>query len=304
MSRLLLPSTASLLAIVAAAPAQSFTLSAPVATALTLHVPSGTTSTQVPAGPLAPSSYVSLQNGGSLASFSWSAGCLSTYAVCSASARCLLPAGGNAAVAPGELLYTLTVPPGLVYFEMEITIAGTAGAPIPHVRIDLGADGLVEVTEASPPGPQILGLPVSGPFAIRIAVDAALVGTGMVDASARVTARPGSGVFSSMILGGCGAHFDVVPTWGGDIVYGSPFPSPFPKVAVLGLQVQPLLMPAQVGFPCLLLPSPDLLVLLSASTAQSLAIPAAVRPITIWAQAVEVDPLGLLTSGAYQVFAN
>lgn len=307
MSRLLHSSITSLLAFVAVAPAQGFTLSAPVATTVTLQVPTGTTSTQVPAGPLLASGDAILQTPSSFASFSWGGSAHSTYANVSARARCLLSAaGGSASVVPGELLYTLTVPPGFVYFETEITIVGTAGAPIPHVRIDLGADGVVDLTEASSPGPQTIGLPVpSGTFAIRISVDAALVGAGVVDASARVTARPGSGVSSSMILYGCGADpFGVWPTWNGGIEYGGASPSPFPRVAVLGLQVQPLLLQALTSPPCLLLPSPDVLVLLSTWAPQSLAIPAAVRPIMIVAQAVEVDPLGLLTSNAFQVFAN
>ena len=67
-----------------------------------------------------------------------------------------------------------------------------------------------------------------------------------------------------------------------------------PVVAVLGLGTQPTLLPPSPlsPVPCLLLPSPDL-VLLMPPSGFDLPIPPAVRPLNLYVQGVE---LGLATS--------
>ncbi|MFN3242498.1 MAG: hypothetical protein ACE37K_13425 [Planctomycetota bacterium] len=74
-----------------------------------------------------------------------------------------------------------------------------------------------------------------------------------------------------------------------------------PAVAVYGLGVQPTLLPNSGALqPCLLVPSPDLVVLIPPN-GHLLGLPAAVRPITVYVQGVVLLPTGLGTSNGFVV---
>jgi hypothetical protein len=72
-------------------------------------------------------------------------------------------------------------------------------------------------------------------------------------------------------------------------------------VIVVGFAPQPAFLGLNAGLPCLLLPSPDVLVV---QPVVSLPLPASVRPVTLYVQGVSVTTQGLLTTDGYQVTAQ
>ena len=82
-------------------------------------------------------------------------------------------------------------------------------------------------------------------------------------------------------------------------------PSQDLTVLVLGLAQQPLLLPGGVLAPCLVVPAPDVLLVVPPSVYfwSQVPLPAAVRPVTFHAQAVRLAASGLLTTDAFSVVA-
>ena len=75
-----------------------------------------------------------------------------------------------------------------------------------------------------------------------------------------------------------------------------------PSVLVLSLNAQPALLSMFGKVPCLLLPQPD--VVLPAMGVFNLALPASVRPVTVYAQGVTLTTSGLIVTDGYAVTAN
>jgi hypothetical protein len=75
---------------------------------------------------------------------------------------------------------------------------------------------------------------------------------------------------------------------------------------VFGLGVQPALLPAGLAASplCILLPRPDALIFQLQPIPTRMSIPAAVRPLHLWAQAVVLMPNGLGTTDGLQLLAN
>jgi len=79
-------------------------------------------------------------------------------------------------------------------------------------------------------------------------------------------------------------------------------PQPALAVLVLGLAMEPVLLPGSASLPCVLVPRLDVLSLLlpQQSFAFHLALPPSVRPLDLHAQVVAIDEIGsLATSDAY-----
>lgn len=285
--------------------AQSFTLAAPVATSVLVQTAAGTMNNPVWPGPVAGSSTVGAQVGlFDRAEWQWNTFAGTTAAGFSASVRLNLGNPGVASVQPGQLLFTLTTPAGgAVHLEYTLVVQAPAGAAVPRVEIDIGADGTPDITQANVT-PQTIGVPATGmPMPFLITIGAALAAPGAMTAEVRITARPSNGVSATRAYAGCSPleFVRVMPTWSGGIEYqviGNPM---CPSIAVLGLQVQPTLLPVP-GPPCLLFPSPDAIHFHSGVSSHTLAIPPGVRPIDFWVQGVTA--CGLESSWTYWVHAQ
>jgi hypothetical protein len=95
--------------------------------------------------------------------------------------------------------------------------------------------------------------------------------------------------------------FTVAPTFtNSGVLVTSDF---LPSVTVFGFGQNPTLLPSVPSGTCLLLPTPDVLVLMTPGQPFSVALPAAVRPIVFHAQLAVVTPAAILTSDAYQILA-
>jgi hypothetical protein len=121
-----------------------------------------------------------------------------------------------------------------------------------------------------------------------------------------------NGVTVAPSLAGCGlGELEVRPAWDVDGVAVRVAKTQWPghlQVAVFGLGTSLVPLgpsPASTPLaPCLLLPSPDLLVLLPPAAPFLLPIPPAARPIAIHAQAVLLTPFGFETTNANLVLAQ
>lgn len=207
-----------------------------------------------------------------------------------------------------DVRFQLTAPtPTLVRLQVVVTITGTPGMPFPAAGIDVGADGSLEY-QLTPTPTTLVPVPI-GPSAtpVRVFLSSRLIATGSAIANLQVLIEPNFPVDlhrSALACDGLGPYFDTLPTFDGGIVVGAtPVPGLGPMVLVLGLDVQPFVLPATAALPCLLLPRADILVPMPGTNQFALPLPAALRPVTFWLQGVRVAPAGLLTTDAFRVDA-
>lgn len=214
---------------------------------------------------------------------------------------------GTGASATADVLVQLTATmPEPVVLQFGGSLQATAGAPAPLVQIDLHDDGMVEFTggpSSSPPLAVQLG-PV--PVLVRVRTEASLSLTGAVRSTVSLLLLPAHDTVPTITTFGCSSqHLYAQPTFGGGIelgVVGPPLQGPV--ALVLGLSVQPALLPSALPIPCLLVPSPDIVVALPAPAGLLLALPPSVRPVTFWAEAIPITALGLEATGSYRVEAH
>jgi len=201
--------------------------------------------------------------------------------------------------------------PTSLQLELVIGFAGSPGAPLPVVTIDVGDDGIIEHQGLGPS----LGLsPVwvgATPFPVRVKTATQIAGNGQSSLGLDLIVRPFHGPQIAQAVAGCsawvGADLEVAADFDKSLTFfAGPFPS-VPPVLVLGLSAQPVLLPP-FGVPCVLWPSPDILLPLASSptTAPTLVLPLppAVLPVNFWVQAVLIEPVGLLPTRAFSVQAN
>ena len=219
---------------------------------------------------------------------------------------CSLAAGGT--VASCGLLdigVDLTAPVPMqvtVRVAKQIVVSAAVGAPL--LRVDVRDDGTFEVTEGfggTHYAPVTLG-PV--PVRVRVLMDASITMPGQVSSWLSLDVLPETSTMSTPVVGGCGAlNHGAQPRFDGnlDLYFGA---QTFPfGVVVLGLSPQPLLLGLLPHAGCILMPSPDLLLLALPNTTSTLTIPPAARPVTIWTQALGLDVVGLGTSDGFRVDA-
>src|SRR5262245_14077213 len=210
------------------------------------------------------------------------------------------------------LLQLSNATPIQVQLDLRRWIATPAGVPAPTIRIDVGNDGIFELTESS-----LVILPVvvgaalgPTPLAVRVQYMGALASPGTIHNTLAIDVTPVGVSFQDAAVGCDPSHqLFAAPTFdGGVIMYVSGFvyvPG-FPQelaVIVLGLSAQPVILPSSQWLPCLLIPSPDALVLRLDSSFFTLPIPFAVRPIAIFAQPVIVWPTSLQTGNGMRILA-
>lgn len=209
------------------------------------------------------------------------------------------------AEASGEVLIHVTATsPVQASVELLHQLLLTAGSAAPAFRMDFGDDGTFEVTESSI-GPVVHGA-LLGPTPLPIRVRASLlkVGNGTIDLALGIAVTPETAQVNSL-AGGCApASLFAYPVFAGSGVEFTVL-APGPIVLVLGLSLQPQPLPLAIASSCVLLPAPDLLVPMVAPPLPyfTLPLPAAVRPVTLFAQGVLVSAAGLGTTNSFSIVA-
>lgn len=217
----------------------------------------------------------------------------------------------NARSGPHEFLleFAATGPaPARLTFHRDTTLS--IGAAWPLVQLDVDNDGTIDVPNLSMLTDWQLDVPTFGtqPLRIRVLADAALVGAGRSTTKVSFSLEPSNDAAVTSVVAGCAVplfpDFTVVPSFAdrGIDVYAA---SGVFRVIVIGLSPQPLILPSPLVGPCLLLPSLDIVVppdFGSTFLQVHLPLPPAMRPVTFYAQAVELFDFG--TSDVYRVVAN
>jgi hypothetical protein len=295
---LLLP----LLAPSVALSAQTLQIAAVAPTVVTVQVGASAQTNTLAAGPLSESQSVTASAGFPVsgnAAFSWVSAVSSGRMHFEARANMSIIAAGpaSASVAPGEILVSLSLPsPTSVVLHLQKEAIGSSGAALPQMRFDVGNDGVFELTEASAGPTSIIAVVGPTPLVVRCVVSASLTGSGAIDGHISFDCVP-SATRTQWVNLACsvGSYF-ATPRFDGNLeVLQGPLS---PMVAVFGLAWQPVVLQPN----CLLLPSPDFLLLLQPYAPTTLVIPAAARPVQFWTQAVEFTQ-GLRSTDAYRVDA-
>lgn len=197
--------------------------------------------------------------------------------------------------AASEFLVTFTATGTTpVYLELGSSTTLPVGAPWPQVDIDIFNDGYIEYPNFANGHATVFTLAPLGAasLVVRVIMSSQLVGPGHSLVSVDIAARPDNNLLVTQNALACSnssqmPHPEPVFASSGVYLYVSP---PFyPHVFVIGLSQQPLLLPPYFGLPCLLVPSPDI-VLWEPSGLLHVPLPASVRPLTFHAQTVVLTP--------------
>jgi hypothetical protein len=309
---------AAALALAASLPAQAVTMtwSAPaLPTASTLVAGSAQTQNGVvPVGGV-PSTVASTQTQGAE-----SATAQNTAFVAQGPFECLLTVdhvlqvaapgpGPTTAGASSDFLLQLTaIASEPVAINVGSSLLATAGAAAPNLRVDLDDDGTFEFV-SGPPGPGASFARTLGPvpLLVRVRAESSLALTGTLQARLAVSVVATHATQIDVVMVGCSVpyHLYAVRTFGGGMELGTFGPAPVdPILLVLGLGVQPFLLPSSAPTPCVLVPTPDIILLLPGNGSLPLPLPPAVRPVTFWTQGVPLMPSGFEATGVYRVQAN
>ncbi|MFT4843033.1 MAG: hypothetical protein ACI8UD_001860 [Planctomycetota bacterium] len=287
-----------------AAVAQSASISLQTAAVAQVTVNGQAQTATLPAGPVGLSGGLSQSSGGSFINATWDTYVEPTgvYFDIAAHAYVDAVAGTSAQTSGMDFIYELSNPTP-VAIELRLRRMGVmAGASL---LVDVSNDGSAELTNSSASGDVVLALTIGPvPLPIRVLYNVSQAGLGGHDSYLTIVAQPTAGIYSTQLVQGCDIshHQDMQPRFDGGIwlrVVG-PLQNTKPSVMVLGTSLQPIVLPAAASFPCLLVPSPDLL-LFPGSQAVNLQIPAAARPYRFYVQGVVLRPNVLHTTNAIQV---
>lgn len=196
----------------------------------------------------------------------------------------------------GILLALSTTSASNARLELSGWNFGFSGAA-PSLAIDVGDDGVAEVTELVPSAAVsvVLG-PV--PTLVRVRIAANQVGTGSSGLSVRCIPDNPSNVQVWNI--GCeSVPVAVQTTFDGNFELGALPILGQPTFGVLSLQLQPMLLGTSFGIPCLLLPAPDVVVAFPSTATSTIVVPAVLRPLIFFAQGVALGGNGLVTGSVF-----
>lgn len=194
-----------------------------------------------------------------------------------------------------------------IHCSVAATFEAPAGTASPTVRVDFGADGIVEFVGL---GSLEFVLPASaGILSVRIEATtvASLPGDALLDLTVRLT--PADASILPQVLGCDYGFFDslrVQSRLDHGIEFAALPSGQDPVVLVLGLNAAPVLLPTVSALPCVVWPTPDVVQLMpiaSGGPNYVLALPSALRPVTFYAQGVRVTAGGLQTTSAWRVEA-
>lgn len=291
--------------------AQSLSLSASAPVTLNASFGSVAQSSTLPAGPMpavgGQSASAASFGGSTTVALDWHTDVRATELYCELAARCDASGflTGQSTAPASDFLLALSAPTAMsVQILLEKEIAGVSWALVPVTRVDVGNDGSEELTEAltGDAAPVFVTLDPT-PLLVRCRVGAQLNGPGSVLGKVRVRVMPRDIQVMPWITA-CGPELlSLLPRLDGGLqcVHSPLFTDP--AVLVLGLEAQPLFLGSAMGLPCLLLPRPDLVTLIAPWTPFVLPIPAAVRPVQVYAQTVSLGVFGLTVSTGYRVHA-
>ncbi|MFT7537083.1 MAG: hypothetical protein ACI85K_003039 [Hyphomicrobiaceae bacterium] len=197
--------------------------------------------------------------------------------------------------------------PRAAIFRASRLSALSGGAPAATIAIDVDNDGTIEIANLSTLTPATFAVIVGPqPLQVRVIVNATLGAAAYVYEESFFAIIPDNNLQITQVVSSCAPFVPpppavVLPSF---LHTGIDLVQPFSLgVIVLGLAPQPNLLSvfSQSGLPCVLMPRAD--VTLYVST-MDLPIPLAVRPITVYAQAVGLVAGELVASDAYSVMAH
>lgn len=124
-----------------------------------------------------------------------------------------------------------------------------------------------------------------------------VLGDGQIGTQAAVQILPRTGIGSAQASVGCdGLAVYCLPRFDGDIMLGSGIQYGIVSVLVLGLGVQPIQIGTAAPWPCILWPSPDVLLPVQTPALTTLSIPPSAHQFHLWAQMVALQPSGTFTA--------
>lgn len=214
---------------------------------------------------------------------------------------------GGYALSDFELLLQLSSSvPTPVMISLGHATNGGAGSTLPSLSVDIGDDGYPELLETSV-GVRYVSVGLGPqPIAVRIRMAASAAGVASgVDQQMIMQLVPVYPIACDRVMLGCDINsLPCVQTFAGEIELDTSL-NLWPGLLVFGLGIQATPLPASVAVSplCLLLPSPDV-VLLVPPAPHRLSIPARVRPLTLWTQEVVLTPQGLATTDGYRIEAR
>lgn len=283
-----------------------------------------TSQNSVPAGPLAASGAVVVNPVmGIVAVGGWSSTVADSSAILNLShVLSIIPgSSGSASVGPLEFRVSLGASsPTNARIELSRidNLSGSVGAAI--MSVDLNDDGQYEIANLASSFPGSIGYSfafsrplgaVPAQFRVKISNQAAAPGSS--NGGLRIRVLPDTGITTTPTAVNCSPNADVqftgFPVFS-DSGYVFRADAPFasrPAVMVVGLAQQPILLPQIGPVPCLLVPSPDVLLPVLPSQVVTLAIPLppSVRPVTLQGQLVFLEAQGQLSvSDAWAVSAQ
>tara|TARA_R110002072_G_scaffold228234_17_gene385547 strand:- start:4228 stop:5139 length:912 start_codon:yes stop_codon:yes gene_type:complete len=282
----------------------SLTLQTPL-TAQVTNNGQNMTSTIAP-GPLPAVGAASQANSVSLASISWDTSIEPTgiYAYLTTQAYVNAP-GATASIAGFDVIYYLSNPTPIAVDLRLRRDSLLTGTPF---QIDVSNDGSAELSNSTASGDVTLTLTIGPtPLPIRAVSSASLSTPGQIGSLVSITATPTAGYYFTQVVQSCvSSHLLVaLPRFDSGLRLRvlMPLLGGYPSVIVLGTNMQPTLLPTTTGFPCLLVPSPDVTVF-PGNLPYDLNLPASARPFMFWAQAVVVTPNELRTTNGIRVIGT
>lgn len=240
---------------------------------------------------------------------SWSLQASNTIGAFHLQQQITVPEGSAGSVGENEFLFEVTASSTVAArLELQSLALASAGLATPTITVDVGDDGTIDFTQADVFAGIDLTLDAN-PLALRIRMENVVASEGDSSAQLFASVTPRNDVTIQPAAIGCtGASPDMFcdPSFvatGVEFVRQPTFT--LPAVVVLGLSVQPMLLPVSTPLePCLLLPQPDAVITLLGNS-HTVSIPSSVRPVTFWGQGVAVDQDGtLLAMDGYRIVAQ
>jgi hypothetical protein len=274
----------ALLALTVTVNAQEVFVTMRAATQLSVATTATPISTQqLPPGPLTPTGQLSIPGTNSARS-AW----LNVSGSAAAKAVWSHQLHGSAQAGQHDVVVEFTATaPVTIGFAIEHLLAADVGTTVPLVAVDIGDDGSYEIYQGSAFAQNFGNYTLTTqPLPVRIRFAGSTAG-GSMQSQITLRALPQNNVLVLPYGTGClGGTMDVQPSFQGTGVVALAYSPPInvPSVLVLGLAPQPVVLPPLWGFPCLLLPRPDVLLPFFTVSEIQLALPAAVRPIDVWMQ--------------------
>jgi len=239
---------------------------------------------------------------------SWSRVATTTFANARLTTSALVTpgAGGSAVVDPQrlEVAFSATAP-SAVRCTVALLREVSLGAPAPRIALDFDADGIIDVFDLQ------AGLPVqffapdiqSTPLRVQVLVEGVSVTSGYSHSMLTFHVVPDDPILVATIAPGCLEASTVSPLFGNaGVQLSAAFgPEVALTVAVVGFGQQPQLLPGPISS-CLLIPTPDITLLVTPSNPIVLPLPASLRPLLFVTQNVVVADR-LYTHDAASVFA-